>query len=901
MMQIKPIFKNEIHLLTGFGGLIVTFSLIAAMYVAVRVFINPAPFATSYWDSRWAAFFFALILANGLLALFHRGRLLIGLISFAVLGMLATAVIRSGAGPAFLILIWWMAAATSMGDWFLRRLTYSIPFLERLLLSLTLGLGGFAVLGLVLGILHLYFPAFGYGSLFLLTILFFPPFLRSLQPDLIKLVQRWRPIWRDENTDLRFYALMVGLLAICAIGPYLWSLAPTFRFDALTYHLAVPVAYLRDHGMVDLGSFNSYWAHYAEMLYTFAMLLLGQPLPGLLHLTAGMLTTAWSFALGRRLAGVRVGILASLLFLSLPMVSYETGTVYIDLFVSLFVMAMVAAGVFWWQQGENGWLMVAGVFGGVALGIKLTAAPLVLVFGLFILGALIFRHRQFVPIASGFLHLAVPAVLIAAPWFVRDWLWTGNPVYPFFNSLFPAQRVSGSSAVGFTKIDAGFLIRTVRLPWDLTFHVRTYYHESPGGALGALPFLGLPWLYPWSPIYSIRQRRWFAVLTTGAIAAMILLFNLNSVARYQIPLYALFSIFAALNLETVWRGLSQTHLRRFALWFGLALLLGYIFTTRLALIVRVTDFPERFPIKLFLGKENAQEFLSRSLPVYDAFQYLNQDANGLHKVLSIGNEFKLYTNAQIDGVILTPRAYLLVAGATDAASLAARLADNGYDYLLVNQAEVEYSPASYHFPALNQDFYNQFTYLEFASHRVYLYRLYPHGLPASLQPVNLLQNPGFEQGDAVGQAAAWNTTGSPILDLSGNQAHGGSGAIELHGPIPQSSYSTISQVVPVEAGKAYTVGYWAHAETPIALLLQIQWLDTNKQPIREDVQWRPLQAQWSWYSLSSQAPVNASFARVFASVTGDGFAWVDDLCFTRGGNCPNGGPVYVAQGMPVKP
>lgn len=900
-MQTKDTSKDVFHLLTLFGGTGVAISLIVAIDVAVRVFIDPAPFAKSPWDLRWAAFFFALILVSGFLFTIFRGRALIVVTGIAALSMLAITVLRGGAGLAILVLIWWMVAAAGLGSWLLRRMTFGITLLERFLLDTTTGLGGFAILGLVLGVLRLYRPVIAYGLLLLLTIFFVPPFLRSFWSDLVKRTQRWCQTWQSENTDLRLVALIASLLAICAISPYLWSLAPTIRFDALTYHLPVPIAYIQNHAMVDLGTFNSYWAHYAEMLYTYAMLLLGQPLPGLLHLAAGFLTTAWILALGRRLAGIRVGLLAGLLFLSLPMVSYETGTVYVDLFVALFIIAMVASGVFWWQLRENRWLVVVGSFAGIALGIKLTAAPLVLVFGLFLISALFLRYRRFAPIAAGCLGLAVPAILLAAPWLVRDWLWTGNPVYPFFNSLFPAQRVLGSSTVGFKKIDAAFWIRTIRLPWDLTFNIRTYYHESPGAALGALPFLALPWLYLWIPDYSSRQRRWFATLTLGTIAAMVLLFNLNSVARYQIPLYALFAIFAALNLESAWRLLSRTRIRRIAAGLSLALLLVYVFSTRLALIVRVTDFPQRFPVKLFLGMENDQAFLSRSLPVYDAFQYLNRNNAGQHKVLSIGNEFKLYTDSQINGVILTPEAYQLASRATDAASLAARLAQDGYDYLLVNQAEVEYSPASYNFPALNQDFYSHYTDLEFASHRVYLYRLYPNSLPASLQPENLLQNSGFEQADASGQAAGWTISGHPRLDLSGGQAHSGLGAIELHGPIPQASYSLISQQVPVEAGKAYTVGYWARANTPVSLQLQIQWLDADSNPIREEVQWRPLQVQWSWYTLASQAPDNASFARIFASVTGGDPAWFDDLCFTRGGNCPNGGPVYVAQGIPSKP
>ncbi len=890
--QITQPSRNSLRLLFWAGALGVTASLLTAIYVSVRVFINPAPFASSAWDMRWALAFLGLVLVSGLSIGFRRGRLLIGLTGVAILGLLVVAVIRSGAGPAFLLLIWWMTASTALGSWLLTRLALSLPALERFLLSLTLGFGGFMLLGLLLGVLHLYEPAIAYALLALITLLLVPSLLRSFYPGISEALHRGRELWQDPKADLRSYALAGSLLAICAIGPYLWSLAPTIRYDALTYHLAVPVAYIRNHGMVDLGTFNSYWAHYAEMLYTYAMLLLGQPLPGLLHLTAGLLTTAWSFALGKRLASTRAGLLAGLLFFSLPMVGYETGTVYIDLFVALFIVAMVSAGVIWWQSGEIRWLAVAGILAGFALGTKLTAAPIVFILGVFLVPALVLRYRKLSTALTGFLALALPTVLITAPWLLRDWLWTGNPVYPFFNSLFPGQSVAGSTSVGFQGVSSRFLIRMVRLPWDLMFNIHTYDHKSPGAVLGALPWLALPWLYLWTPGSSSRQRRWHLTLFLFSIAAILVLFDLNPLARYQIPLYPLFAICAALNLDALWRWLSQSCFKVGWGALGLTLLLVYVFSTRLALTVRATDFPERFPLKVFLGMETPQSFLSRSLPVYDTFQYLNQVDGGQHKVISLGNDFKLYTTSQIDGVGLTPKANQLIAGATSAADLASRLADNGYDYLLVNQAEVEYSPGSYTFPALDQDFFDRYTWLEFANQRVYLYRLYPQGVPASLQSRNLLQNPGFEQIDANGQVAAWSAIGAPRPDHSGGQAHSGVGTIELHGPIPQSSYSYISQEVTADARKAYTVGYWARSDTAMSLMLQIQWLDIDHKLISEEVEWKPLQAQWSWYALSSQAPDGARFARVFASASGDGSAWFDDVCFTQGGNCPGGESVF---------
>lgn len=81
------------------------------------------------------------------------------------------------------------------------------------------------------------------------------------------------------------------------------------------------------------------------------------------------------------------------------------------------------------------WYLAAGGLGGVAVGAKLTMAPLVIGLGVLVL-VLAIRDRSVRPVGVFALGGAAGVALSAGWWYVQVWAATGNPIFPYFNGVF---------------------------------------------------------------------------------------------------------------------------------------------------------------------------------------------------------------------------------------------------------------------------------------------------------------------------------------------------------------------------------------------------------------------------------------------------------------------------------
>src|SRR5207245_1990778 len=107
-----------------------------------------------------------------------------------------------------------------------------------------------------------------------------------------------------------------------------------------------------------------------------------------------------------------------------------------DLFVTGFVTAALCAFSLSVDDDDENWFLLAGALGGMALATKLTAGlalgPATIVFVL---------HRAlngtFRSAVRSAIKVLIPMTLIPAPWWGRNYVWTGNPFYPLFGGFFP--------------------------------------------------------------------------------------------------------------------------------------------------------------------------------------------------------------------------------------------------------------------------------------------------------------------------------------------------------------------------------------------------------------------------------------------------------------------------------
>ncbi|RYG63093.1 hypothetical protein EON77_21365, partial [bacterium] len=225
---------------------------------------------------------------------------------------------------------------------------------------------------------------------------------------------------------------LLGILIAAALA-FTGVVTPStaLDWDTLAYHLAVPKIWLAE-GHIAPVSFihHSRFPAAADSLFLLGLSFGGANGGGEIA-AKGFMFAAYVFGifaifgLARQRYGAAAGWLGALAFAAVPMVMWEAGSAYIDLIHGLY------AGLGLWlladDSEERAHPVVAALLIGLALGTKYTGlqafgVALVLTF----LGA---RRKET-------LKFAAVALGLGAFWYVKNWVQAGNPVYPFYYSVF---------------------------------------------------------------------------------------------------------------------------------------------------------------------------------------------------------------------------------------------------------------------------------------------------------------------------------------------------------------------------------------------------------------------------------------------------------------------------------
>ncbi len=572
------------------------------------------------------------------------------------------------AGNALLDLLaagWLALIGLAMGTWFLGRLLPTdLPPIETVVLGTGLGMGALALLSLALGLVGLFRSPVAYGVTIALSAV--------LAPQIRQLFFRWRR-WRlanRPNLPTTLYLLILALLTL------LVALLPPTDWDGLFYHLTGPKLYLqagRIIGSVDIPHLS--FPSLMEMLYAWAMLLRGDIAAKLLHTLFGLLLGGLVYITARRLLNKKAAWPAVLVFASMPMISTLAGWAYNDLALAFYQLASLYTFVKYQirESGNQGiresgnlipptsnlqspipslqssipnlrWLVLSGIFAGLAMGLKYTGfvTPIVVVALISWYG--VRRMPDGFDFKMLLLNLAaffLPALLVALPWYVKNWAFTGNPVYPFLSSLFDGRYWDSFRTGWYSATGTGIGWRPgtlLALPILLTLGVRDVNYWD--GRTGPLFLLFLPLMllyglfrYHHNASLSLARERSgdgarptvLGPLLIYALAQFVF-WTLGVIwshslwqSRLLLPgLVALAPVVGWLWSELPGFDLPQFSLSRFAnVVIGLTLALTLIDTGLMTLKIN--------PLPYLIGAETRDEYLTRRLGAYyAAVQQINE-------------------------------------------------------------------------------------------------------------------------------------------------------------------------------------------------------------------------------------------------------------------------------------
>jgi hypothetical protein len=428
-----------------------------------------------------------------------------------------------------------------------------------------------------------------------------------------------------------FVLTLIGALAPAADSDY----------DGLVYHLTIPKVYLRDghiHFLPWLSHSN--FPFTLEMLYLLGLLLRGQALSKLFHFGCGWLTALAIFAFAKRAWGARAGWLAAAIFAAIPLVAWEMTCAYNDLAFALYAFLAIYALGRWYEdrRAATGWLWVTAIMCGLALGVKMQAMA-VLVFVVLVLLWAPWREREWRPQLGRVIVFLLIAAAVASPWYVKSYIWTGNPVYPFFYGLFDGKYWSPQRAAEYAQAQHAFGLREspmafAALPWNLTMRPAAFFDQPQVvNVLNTLIWVFGPLFLALLPTLLVTGR----VGTPGRLALWFALayaafwFVMTQNGRYLIPtlpgLSACVGLAAARLLDR--RGLLSGAVV-VALLLSLAATL-YAGVTMAAPAARVA-----------LGLESPTAYLNQASRVYPILDAVNCATPQTARIMVLGDEPRMF-------------------------------------------------------------------------------------------------------------------------------------------------------------------------------------------------------------------------------------------------------------------
>jgi len=480
----------------------------------------------------------------------------------------------------------------------------------------------------------------------------------------------------------------VAAMAVAATLP-----APPVMYDTLNYHLAFPYRWLEAGRFVEFSRHTySFYPAAGGMLYTYALASLGPWAAKGLHLWAGLLATAAAGSLGHRLGGPRGGGWAAVLFFLTPSVLQSSGFATADLWVAAWggSALLVLLMVFDEERRPTGFLAASGFLAGSAAAAKILGlATVMLPVGLTAAFLVLVRRRR----GSGLRQLAVwttGAIVPLAPWFVRNVVWTGNPLYPYFRQVFggPPTGFTIAGEVAQNGLGAhGFAGRALEA--ILALGVRTFHPLQVAGGIGPLWLILLPvaLLLP-----ALWRRRSFVPLLVAVGSGLVAWGSLVQFGRFLLPVLVAGAALAGAALAELSRGEGVPMARR-----ALVALVAGVLAWNATVLLDPLGVQR---LEVTAGVLRPGELLERWVSYWPAARFIDDNLPAGATVLMVAEARTLYVNRKVvvEDPYRVPLLAELAAGAADGRELAARLEAMGITHLLVNEREMPRMAALRHVP-----------------------------------------------------------------------------------------------------------------------------------------------------------------------------------------------------------
>lgn len=480
--------------------------------------------------------------------------------------------------------------------------------LEYAVFGVAIGFGVIAYGVMALGLAGLLFPIYIMAWILLLTVLVF----REISVILGRILSWIKNFFiASQALELWKKALLVAAGVILFLT-LIQALTPPWDYDGLMYHLEGPRRFLKYGSLLLMSEiWQANGPFTIEMLFTIGIALGTDVFSKIVHLIFAILLILSTYAFGERYFGLSVGWISAAILLGIPVLSLWAGFAYVDMAWALYEFLSVYALFIWIDKKKRSWLVLAGIMLGFALGSKYLALGGALVLGFIVLWRS--KGRSWKRALSDVTVFGLAALLVGSPWYLKNWVWFGNPVYPlYFGGVeWPAERVEYLMAYLRSFGTGREIWDYLLLPWNLYAN-----YEQFTTFLGSIEIPSI--LFLLALLYPLAKKSLVMNILAIYLLPRFILWSLGSQQiRFLMPLFPILSIVTAWVVVDF---LSRLVASRVSGIMKVGILGGLITTTIIYAMILQNDIR---PWSVIIGTESKNDFLTRTVFDYEAIKYIH--------------------------------------------------------------------------------------------------------------------------------------------------------------------------------------------------------------------------------------------------------------------------------------
>jgi 4-amino-4-deoxy-L-arabinose transferase-like glycosyltransferase len=447
--------------------------------------------------------------------------------------------------------------------------------------------------------------------------------------------------------------ILTGLLVGFAILLLLRAATPPHVFDEAIYHLPVT------HQFVDQGrivpEFNNSLGNQpflVHMIYAVCLMANSDIAAKLFNLALAVATSFALYGFCKRFVSSRVGVIAAIAFFAAGMVTEVAVTTRVDVSLAGIIFVTTYSMINYLDTRKRGWLWISALLAGFSLGVKHSAALwLPLIGAMYLIESLWNSREGFAATVKYGVAYAAIALAVASPWYVKNYVWFGNPVYPFFTGEVAAYGASGLryfDGEAERKLDEYFDVvrkedpelvkageetfaanaaarpeRHPMRPWEVYLKPDTYLMAEARHYPNYL-FLVLPLSF------LITRRRWLVWLLVLSTCYFLIATQSTWIARHLLPAYPAWTIITAFTLVTVgdWLKKRAAFARNLPIYLT-ALALGVVVSSS------VRSLRETNALSFIAGSTSRRDFM-RGFTWYRPLEFINTELPADARIMMIG-------------------------------------------------------------------------------------------------------------------------------------------------------------------------------------------------------------------------------------------------------------------------